>query len=194
MTKKTFLDSTSTAIVLTDSEGKILLVNPACERLYGIEKNSIEGQNIEFFFCDSSEALVSAIYSQISLTGEYSDLLTHRKKGGEEFYALMQGSRAEISEKAFSGVVFSIHDLTDLLKYRFEVTTARDEKIVLQRKEWQKTARKIIHDIKTPIATVGSVLNAIHFKLDKKDKFFFEESLSDLIEIEKTLKSLLSGG
>src|SRR5499426_1984354 len=106
--------STIDGIMITDLENRIIMVNPAYERLTGFQRPELMGTIPEILKTNrSSTDFGRRVAYELSSSGYWSGEVIDRRKDGSEWYANLTISRVKDSRgKAFADV-FVVRDITD---------------------------------------------------------------------------------
>src|SRR5262245_4482526 len=130
--------STIDGIMITDLENRIIMVNPAYERLTGFQRPELMGTIPEILKTNrSSTDCGRRVAHELSSSGYWSGEVIDRRKDGTEWYANLTISRVKDSRgKAFADV-FVVRDITDkknmeqqLIDRLLEVQSAQDAAII----------------------------------------------------------------
>ncbi|MFN8008464.1 MAG: response regulator [Terriglobia bacterium] len=130
--------STIDGVMITDLENRVIMVNPAYEKLTGYTRQELLGTipsilNNPTESKDFGRQVASSLYT----TGSWSGELVDRRKGGAEWFANLTISRVKDSRgKAFADV-YIVRDITDkkhmeqqLIERLKEVQSAQDAAII----------------------------------------------------------------
>lgn len=130
--------STIDGIMITDLENRIIMVNPAYERLTGFTRQELMGTVPEILKVNrSSMDFARRVAYELTSSGYWSGEVVDRRKDGAEWYANLTISRVKDSRgKAFADV-FVVRDITDkknmeqqLIDRLLEVQSAQEAAII----------------------------------------------------------------
>lgn len=127
---KAVVDTAVDGVVLSDSDGVILMVNPACERLFQYPSEDMVGRNVTMLMPEPYHREHDRYLDNYHQTGRRKIIgigreVTGRRRDGTTFpMDLSVGEAVQAGEKVFVGV---IHDLTD--RKRSEQQLAQAQKM-----------------------------------------------------------------
>ncbi|AEH44932.1 PAS/PAC sensor signal transduction histidine kinase [Thermodesulfatator indicus DSM 15286] len=190
------IESAPDAIVVIDENHKIILYNPAAEKIFGYQVEEALGADLSILL---PEKVVSKHYSYIKgflETGESSVLGkvlegVARRKNGENFPIEISRSATKIDHHwIFTAIV---RDVTQELE--IERRLLENEKLAAV----GLAASRIVHDIKNPLIAIGGLVLSIlkkevseekrqKLELILKEIKCLEKLLSDISEFAKPLK------
>ena len=178
-------ENATEGIILTNGHGRIVLANPAAERMFGYTANELNGQAVEILipgsFRPGHQALREGFHKKPSnrSMGANRDLFA-LKKNGEEFPVEISLSHYKKNNELF--VIAFIVDITFRKKFEYSIT------------QQQKELETMTHDMRK--------LNAeLEIKVDQRTMILkeallrLEESqleLSDALDKEKQLNEIKS--
>jgi len=129
------IDTAVDGVILIDAFGNVLMVNPACERLFGYAANEVIGQNVKMLMPEPYRAEHDHYLQNYRDSGERKIIgigreVVGRKKDGSTFP--MDLSVGEVKEE--TGVIFVgiIHDLTSRKRTEEQLAQAQKMEIVGQ--------------------------------------------------------------
>ena len=126
---KALVDTAVDGIILIDSAGTILRVNPACERLFGYAAAELLGNNVKQLMPEPYRASHDGYLERYQQTGEAKiigigrEVLGQRKDGTVFPMHLSVGEAREEGKPVFVGIV---HDLTELRNQELETREAAE--------------------------------------------------------------------
>ena len=122
-------------VILIDAFGKVLMVNPACERLFGYASEEVIGQNVKMLMPEPYQREHDLYLGNYRSTGERKIIgigreVVGRKKDGSTFP--MELSVGEVSEEGGAIFVGIIHDLTSRKRTEGQLAQAQKMEVVGQ--------------------------------------------------------------
>ncbi len=197
---RSITESAADAIISINSEGKILLWNPAASDMFGYNKEEMINRNLSEIIPEQYKFSHSHALKKIKKTTgmEKSDRriieISARRKDGTEFPIELSLSSWEISgEKYYTGI---IRDISERKKYEKELETALEK---AQESDRLKTAflANMSHEIRTPMNGILGFSNLLkdpnlthverkeYTDIINKSSDRLLNTMSDLIEISK---------
>lgn len=112
---KEVFDSTGQGIIVTNSAGKIVSVNPAFTQLTGYEEAEVIGKNPNMLSSGRQDkAFYEEMWSQITNEGLWQGEIWNKKKNGEEYLQLLSISTVKDESGDVVRYVGTFSDITDL--------------------------------------------------------------------------------
>ncbi len=112
---KEVFDSTGQGIIVTNSAGKIVSVNPAFTQLTGYEEAEVIGKNPNVLSSGRQDkAFYEEMWSQITNEGLWQGEIWNKKKNGEEYLQLLSISTVKDESGDVVRYVGTFSDITDL--------------------------------------------------------------------------------
>jgi PAS domain S-box-containing protein len=178
----------SEGIIITDSAGKIVLVNPEAEKQFGYKSIELIGSRIEILIPDRFGR------QYVERRKDYYGNPGARYMGkGMELFGLRKGGSEfpiEISLSSFSNsdgifVVSFILDTTELIKQK-ELTKALEKEMELNELKSRFVAMAS-HEFRTPLSTILSSVALVEKYNDPSQK---EDKIRHINRIRSTVKNL----
>jgi PAS domain S-box-containing protein len=178
-------ENATEGIILTNSEGNIVLVNPATEKMFGYSSKELINQPIEILiperFKPNHHRLREGFYDQPSnrVMGQGRDLYG-RTKEGKDFPVEVSLSHYRQNDESF--VIGFIVDITK----RKEI----EKDLLQQKKELEKVTndiRKLNTELEAKVGERTVILREALMKLEQSQK-----ELSDALDKEKELNEIKS--
>jgi PAS domain S-box len=178
-------ENATEGIILTDQQGKIVLVNPAAEKTFGYDNSELIGKTIEILLPQhvraKHEDLRAGFYRnpQNRVMGHGRDLYA-RKKDGSDFPVEVSLSHYRRNDELF--VIAFIIDIT----FRKQI----EENMVRQQKELEKVTsdiRKLNMSLEAKVEERTIILKEALLKLEQSQK-----ELSEALDKERELSEIKS--
>jgi len=193
-------NSAPVAMVMTDSNGEILLTNETLQNLYGYEEEDLVGQPISLVIPEKSEAkqLISQQLTTLVETdkssGNRMDFLAH-KKSGEMFPVEIGYSSAPTLEGKLN--ISAVIDLTARIELENKLLQRNDE---ISRNQALNTVGKmanmIAHDLRNPLSSIKMGLQIFQKqsnKISQEDAIELNQiALEQVLYMEEILEDLMS--
>ena len=182
---ESLFENATEGIILTGSGGKIVLVNPAAERMFGYSSSELVGQLIEVLIPDQYKphhhSLREGFYEKPSnrVMGHGRDL-NGRKKDGGNIPVEVSLSHYKKGDELF--VIAFIVDITQRKKI--------EQDILLQKKELEKMTsdmRKLNTQLEAKVEERTTILKEALQKLEES-----QQELSEALDQEKQLSEIKS--
>jgi PAS domain S-box-containing protein len=143
-----FLDLVQVAFILTDEHSNILYANKYTKRLFGYEREEVEGQRIRILFLeeDLTYFLPNMIYLSLYRNGFEGEALLRQKDGTKVFVEVYTTS---FKEEGAVFISFSFREIQRLKKLE-------RERIEMER--WASLGmmvEEIAHQVRNPIVAIG---------------------------------------
>ncbi len=116
------LENSADGVMLADREGRVTLVNPACERITGHAAGEILGQPLDIFRADHLPAkLYEAIWRGLTERGQWSGEYLNRRQSGEAYPEWLTLSLLKDEQGRPANYLAVFHDLTEIKRDQAEV-------------------------------------------------------------------------
>ncbi len=188
----TTLRSIGDAVIATDAEGKITLMNAAACELTGWTEEEARGHDLQDVFKivnqETREAVENPV-SKVRRLNKVAGLANHTvliSKSGKEYNIDDSGAPIRNSEGEMVGVVLVFRDITRT--YQMERTLRTTEKLALA----GRLSATIAHEIHNPLDTVGNVLYLIQSDSQGEVRQHIELAMQELQRVSQVTKSMLS--
>lgn len=174
-----------TAVFVEDAEGTVLGMNPAAERLYGIETGAWEGRPVAEILPDEAVGLLPAARRGLDERGSFRIEAWQRGAGGRPFLAEVEG--ALVKDGGSSDLV--------AVTVR-EVTAERRERADLaeRAKELEGLLHAIAHDLRTPLGNLKGFASLLDRELagaEGRPRDFLNRVLEHAGRLDSLLDDLL---
>lgn len=157
---KNLLDHLTTAIMLVDEQLRVIYLNTACEHFLSVSLGHVNGQIIDNFFFESSEA-----FEKIQTAMRESTLYTKRKA----IWKLHNGKEMTVDYTvtpiADTGqLLFEIQPLDRLLQI------SRDEAMIASQETTRNLVRGLAHEVKNPLGGIRGAAQLLDREFDDVSK------------------------
>ena len=186
------MDIAADAMLIAESDGRILIANPAAQRLFGFDEDEFTRLTIE----DLIPKRLRALHSE--KRAEYSQHAERRTMGAMlEIFGLRKGGREFAADVSISPiedgrVLATVHDITPRKVLETDQKRMIHELEVVN-EELKNFAYVVSHDLKAPLRAIGSLADWIaadqHDRLDEEG----QEHLRLLIQRVRRLDALIDG-
>ncbi len=106
-------DQSDEAIVIADKDWKIVLANPAFEKMAGYRSVDVVGQSIEFLSAGSAQTQLAAMKNIMRQSGRWEGETLGKRKGGEEYPVHVSVSMLFAGNGEMSNTIWIISDITE---------------------------------------------------------------------------------
>jgi len=180
-----FLDLVQVAFILTDGHSNILYANKYTKRLFGYEREEIEGKRIRVLFLeeDLTYFLPNIIYLSLYKTGFEGEALLRQKGGTKVFVDLYTTSFNE------GGEVFISFSFQEIQRWK------RLERERIEMERWANLGmmvEEIAHQVRNPIVAIGGysqrLLNTL--RPTPKRKSYLNQILRESKRLENLIQRL----
>lgn len=176
------IDASTDAIISTDVEGRILIFNPAAERVFGRSRQSVEGQGIEILLPDRYRATHQGQRQHFSKAHEPSrmmglGLVKGLRADGVELD--LEGTISQVTVKGQQLLLANFRDVTERVRLEAERQQSRFQlseltrKLMSQEKTFVKRMVQTLHD---QLGQTMAAIRMVHetMVLMQKDKVSHE--------------------
>jgi len=136
------LSSMADGLVVLGLEGEILVMNPAAEKIFGIDRSSLIGKPYSLLFLNLS---LEPLYETVIQEGKTSSTEISLKKPSEMFFRVLASPMHDLKGEV-QGVVFLLQDITELKR----ITQMKSEFVSM-----------VTHDLKTPLTSIQGFVEVI---------------------------------
>lgn len=173
---RTIINALPNGVLVTNSEGRVVLVNPAFLRHIGIDKNKMPGEKVESYVNDKGFCDLAIEISQGKRMGSETDP-AYEFKVKDEKYLLARGRPVLNEKNECLGAVINLVDITaikalDRLKSEF--------------------VAKVSHELRSPLSTIHEQLALVIEDMVHKEASEDKQLLSRAKEKTRGLISLIS--
>lgn len=185
------VESAADAVVIADSRGMILYVNPVFEKMTGYSKNEATGCDIHILDSgENDESLYRDLRETLQREGAWTGRLISKKKNGSLYY----------EDCTFSTIKGSAGEIINYVSIRRDVTENLRFESIAEAVDSMNNIGYIFtgvrHEIGNPLSTMAMILDILQSKLDTMSKENIREQLdritSQVSRIDYLLKSLKS--
>ena len=192
-------EQTSSAVIITDTDGSITYVNDSFEKMTGFSQSEILGKNPGQLLQggETDREAVNLMARSITQKKSFDINIMNYNKSGDKYFVNIKAEPLYDKENKFLGFfsiqndittqhdqINQIHTLNQKIKDQFqkleEVNNALEE-----------FAYVVSHDLKTPVRNISSLLDLIRKKGDDMDKVKREQYYDIIINASKELNRLI---
>lgn len=181
---KNLVEYTPHAFVFANMEGKVLMSNPAADKLYGYDRGELLGMNVDVF--NSKETVeTEIIVNDIIEKGYWQGELVQKKKDGSTFHAELTVNLT-FNGGVPIGLCSYSRDISD--KKEAESQLMVSQSLLMSSAKLSaigEMAGGIAHEINTPLSIIMNKANRIERHLDP-EVTSTKRILEDLKDIEET--------
>ena len=175
----TIIDSIPNGIVVTNAEGRVVLMNPAFRRLLNLDATMDSGASISAYIADEGLCnLVLEISSGRHV--DFDDIPAHEFSVGDDRFFMARGRPVLGERKACLGAVVTIVDITNMK--------------VLDRLKSEFVA-KVSHELRSPLSTIHEqlalVINDLMGQLSASDEHLLSRAKEKTQGLISTIGDLL---
>ena len=178
---QSLIDTTQDAVISIDRQGRVVLFNPAAERMFGYTRAEVEGRNVNLLMAEpyagQHDSYISA-YEQTGLARAIGRIRTvvARRKNGEPFP--VEISVTEITASGEVRYAAFIRDISEKTKLQEQLIESERLAAIAT------TAAKLAHEIGNPLNGMYMTAQLLERRLARH-----ADSLDDTVE--PTLRTLM---
>ena len=172
-------------VFIFDKDRKIVLFNPACEKIVGITKEEIMKNNyscLDIFNCHSSDGLSLTICPGLDLFEEKRSKVAReyliRTKDGKKKWVITNYSIIKSWNNEIEYVVGVMHDITEEKRFNEELVRTKTLSMLGQ------YSNELAHEIKNPLNAINIQMSLLEREIDKHEL----SSTKELHEVVKVVK------
>jgi len=180
-----FLDLVQVGFILTDGHSNILYANKYTKRLFGYEREELEGKRMRILFLeeDLTYFLPNVIYLSLYKNGFEGEALLRQKGGAKVFVDLYTTSFKEGGEVFISFSFQEIQRLKRLERERIEMERWASLGMMVE---------EIAHQVRNPIVAIGGYSRRLLDRLrpSPKGKSYLNQILRESTRLENLIQRL----
>ena len=162
---QSLIETTQDAVLSIDRQGRVVLFNPAAERIFGYARNEIVGQKVNLLMAEPYATEHDGYIEHYERTGEARAIgrirtVTARRKSGELFP--IELSVTKVSEDQDVQYAAFIRDISE--KARLQAQLVENERLVAI----GTTAAKIGHELANPLNGMSLTIQLLEQRLSKQ--------------------------
>lgn len=170
------------ALLVVDSNHKIIFANSRTEKMFNTAHDTLLGQSFSTLFMpDDVKILVHNILTIVRMDREIESEAMFLKRDGSTFLGRISGTCFEWAENE-EGMVFSIHDISDIKE--IEQSLRRSERVAFL----GRLVDDISHQIRNPIMAIGGFARRLQSKYGTSSNV--EIILHEASRLEKLLDTM----
>ena len=176
---QTVLENMAEGVVVVDEQGKVLMMNPAAEEIYGTKLAEVAGHPLAE---RAGEQHVVSLASEISTPGDRAIKTDVSVQGVEDTKRTVKASSALVQNEA-GKVVGMVSTLTDVSK----------------QKELQKMEREFVahvtHELRAPLSSIKAALDILteefHGKMQEDEERMLRAAVTNSDRLENLINGIL---
>ena len=162
---QSLIETTQDAVLSIDRQGRVVLFNPAAERIFGYTRNEIVGQKVNLLMAEPYSREHDGYIEHYENTGEARAIgrirtVTARRKNGEAFP--IELSVTKIAEDQEVQYAAFIRDISE--KARLQARAVENERLIAI----GTTAAKIGHELANPLNGMSLTIQLLEQRLSKQ--------------------------
>ncbi len=178
------LEAMHSAVVAVDEEGKIVMLNPLAEELFGVSKDHAVNQIYDSIFPEDPCFLKRALKEKRTSRDVETQF---RTISGEDKTLIIGTSCLFDEERIFRGAVAVIHDITELRKYEEEAKRAERLSAL------GNLAAGVAHEIRNPLNAISITAQRLKSEfVPQKDKEEYHSFTQIILNEIKRLDSIIN--
>jgi two-component system, NtrC family, sensor histidine kinase PilS len=162
---KSIIDSISSGLAAVGAGGKIILFNPAAEKIFGIEAESVLGKNaveaIPFLSPYYSPDKPGSVGGKLS-EQPFSDF-NHTLPDGRQLHLRVSAAPLRLPRRQSGGTIFLFQDVTEIMRIEAEMKRVEDLALI------GELAAGMAHEIRNPMASISGSIQMLRDGLDAED-------------------------
>jgi PAS domain S-box-containing protein len=157
------LEAAANGVMITNAEGEIIWVNPACCRSSGYSAEELVGQNTRIFKSDKQDdAFYKEMWETILSGNVWRHTLTNKRKDGGLYQDDMTIAPIRDGDGKITHFVAIVQDITELQQALDQLRAKNEELASMTQQLWQASklatmgelAASVAHELNNPLATV----------------------------------------
>lgn len=195
--------SLDAVLQLEHESGRVVSVNPAACRMFGLSEDQIKARGRDGLIAPSEQRL-AALRAAAEQAGTARGRLTLVRGDGTEFEAEIAGALFTASDGITYASV-SVRDLSELLQHEAEIQALnqglarkvrdRTRELEAANEELKAFAHSLAHDLRTPIAAINTLSHVLEQRLQpaaEKDRDYAARIKQAAQQLDEYVEALLS--
>lgn len=193
------------AIIMLDSEGKVVTWNEGAERIEGYKAEEIVGHSAELFYLpkDVKAGIFSNILEQARKNGHYQDEGWRVRKDGSRFYTELVITAMRDTDGKLVGFTKIDHDITERRQVQEEIrqfnteleirVQERTAELAAANKELDSFAYAVSHDLRAPLRAMIGFSEALVEDFSEQLPLEAQEYLHEIAKAGENMSGLIDG-
>lgn len=181
---ESILESLDSAVIVLNSEGRIVEWNKKAEELFNNRKEALLGKR----FRDLGENFEEISYIAENSLEKLEKISLSFYKFGERYFNLKFTPFRDLKTQRVEGIIITVDDVTEV--YRMEEDRRRKEKL----STLGEMAAKVAHEIRNPLTVIGGFVKRMRKHLNDEEtlKRYIDIVLDELMRLERIVQDILN--
>lgn len=184
---QSLIEATQDAVLSIDRHGRVVIFNPAAERIFGYQRNEIVGQKVNLLMAEPYATEHDGYIERYEKTGEARAIgrirsVTARRKNGELFP--IELSVTKVAEDQNVQYAAFIRDVSE--KARLQAQLVENERLVAI----GSTAAKIGHELANPLNGMSLTIQLLEQRLHKNSNLLDTQISSTVNRLKNEVSRL----
>lgn len=184
-------------IAITDRNGRIQFVSPACRDVFGVEPDQLIGESmLDVLTDDGRHQARRGLARLVETPGGYHDCQVpfeprHVDDDDGENHWLAIRARNLLDRPGIDGVLLNIRDITDIKRFEAELIAARDKAEASMRLK-SEILTNLSHEIRTPLTSMVGMASLLADQVPPDHQEALNQLRRGATRLNKTLESVLN--